>query len=82
MINPNKRYKASQTGTIIAIENRDSYIDMFKVDYGRNGGVYLGYTSDIPGFTRFKVGDRVKCGMEFSITQDRFLIKGMRRVLK
>jgi hypothetical protein len=78
MINPNKIYSASQTGTITHIETHDVSWAKFTVEYGKNGGSYTGYVSDIPNFKRFKVGDRVKCGMEFSICLDQFLIKRMR----
>lgn len=81
MINPNKEYKASQTGTITKIERRDPRIDKFTVEY-RNAGQYTGWVSEIPNFKRFKVGDRVKCGMTFSITSDQFRITRMRLVNK
>jgi hypothetical protein len=81
MINPYKVYSASQIGVITRIDSRDAYTDQFTVSYGTSG-TYSGYISDIPNFERFKVGDHVHCGMIFSITLDRFLIKRMRRVLK
>lgn len=79
MINPNKTYSASQIGTITEIQNRHGDIDTFTVDYGRSGS-YKGYVSDIPNFKRFKVGDQVKAGMEFSITSDRFVVRSLRKV--
>lgn len=81
MINPNRTYQDSQVGIITEIQSSNAYIDMFTVDYGPCGS-YHGYVSDISNFKRFQLGDVVKCGMQFSITQDRLLIKTMRRVLK
>lgn len=81
MINPWKSYRMSQTGVITNIENHWGQIDKFIVSYGQSGK-YEGYVSDIPNFKRFKVGDEVKCRAQFSITLDKFLIKGMRRVIK
>ena len=77
MINPNKSYKASQTGIITEVRQRDPYIDQFTVKYGNLE--YKGYVSDIPNFKRFKVGDRVKSEAQFSITLDCFLIKKLRK---
>lgn len=81
MINPNKLYKASQTGTVIHIESVGTYLAQFTVDYGTSG-TYKGFIKDIPNFKRFKVGDRVTCSMQYSITGEAFRVHSMRRRLK
>lgn len=79
MINPNKEYKATQTGVITAIESQDTYMPEFTVTY-RQVGEYKGFVHNIPNFKRFKVGDRVKCKATYSITGEAFRITSMRKV--
>lgn len=78
MINPSMTYKSRKTAVLTKIESRNSYIDKFEVEFS-NGNTYQGYVSDIKNFSRFKVGDSVKVGVEFSITLDKFLVKTLRR---
>ena len=78
MINPNKTYSATQTGVITKIETGSDYAQ-FTVSY-RSSGEYVGYVSNIKNFKRFKLGDRVKAGMNFSICLDKFLVVRLRKV--
>lgn len=81
MINLNKEYKASQTGIITAIEPLDSWgLAEFTVNYRNN--IYKGFIKNIPNFKRFRLGDKVKCGMTFFVVSDTFRITRMRKVNK
>ena len=79
MINPNKVYSASQTGTITNIHyNPLGKFSTFYVNYKKVGD-YMGYSDNISNFKRFKIGDKVKCKMQFSITLDKFIVCQMRK---
>ena len=80
MINPNEVYKSAQIALITQIEDC-KYLAQFTVTFG-NGRTYKGFIKDIPNFKRFRVGDYVKVGAQFSIMSDTFLIKTLRKINK
>ena len=80
MINPDKTYKARNTGTITHIQDKGG-LNLFAVEV--DGQVFEGYLDRLDNtksYNRFSVGDRVRIGCRFSIMSDKYQVKTMSKV--
>lgn len=82
MINPNKIYPVKGIGVITKIERLDSYIPYLYVLISKETREYDGPVKCYSHPEKLKVGDRVKIGVQWSITSDRPVIRSLRRVIK
>lgn len=79
MINPNKTYRTKEIGEVISVDN--SYGYWFKVILDNQ--TFEGFLREgEPNFEKLSVGDKIRCGAEFSITGQCWLIRNVRKIRK